>query len=217
MKTDDLIDRLATDLAPVTPLRRPGWRAAAWAVGAGLYVLALTVAMAQPGVPIETVGRLLLVSQIAAAATGVLAVLAAFASVVPGHSRGVFAWPIVAAVVWLGALAAGSIGGAHVGTVLGAESEWVCVAVIVLGGAPLVAVLAAMLRHGAPLRPSTTGALVAVAAGALTNVGACFSRPHTDDAVTLAWHGGAVLALVVLCVLASRFVLNWRSTPIEAR
>ncbi|HEY5568475.1 MAG TPA: DUF1109 domain-containing protein, partial [Gammaproteobacteria bacterium] len=45
MNTDRLVERLAKQLEPVAPLRRPGTRAAAWLIGAMLYVGILTLSM----------------------------------------------------------------------------------------------------------------------------------------------------------------------------
>jgi hypothetical protein len=66
--------------------------------------------------------------------------------------------------------------------------------------------MAALLRRGAPFTPGTTAAFAALAVGAVTNIGACFWRPHNVDDVTLVWHGGAILALVLACVLSARLV-----------
>ena len=91
---------------------------------------------------------------------------------------------------------------------MAARHEWWCVGVILIGGAPLLAALVVMLRRGATLTPTMTGALAAIAVGALANVAACFWRPHPNDDVTFVWHGGAILALVLLCVCGAGFVLK---------
>jgi hypothetical protein len=109
-------------------------------------------------------------------------------------------------LVWLGSLIAA---GGEPASIVGAQHEWLCVAVILVGGAPLLAVLAAMLRRGAPLNPAVTAAFAALAVGTLANVGACVSQPHADHYVTLVWHGGAILALALACVLGARLVLRW--------
>ncbi|HET8698320.1 MAG TPA: NrsF family protein [Gammaproteobacteria bacterium] len=203
MNTDELIQRLASDLAPVEPLRRPAKRAAAWLVGAGLYV-GVFLLLTRSGGAFTDRGTLW--AQLAALAACVLAALAAFASVVPGHSRVVFVWPLIAVLAWLGMLVAGATWPGE--AVTEARHELACVGLIVLGGAPLLVALAAMLRRGAPFQPAVTGAFAALAVGALTSAGACFWRPHADDAVTLIWHGGAILAVVVACVLGARFALS---------
>jgi hypothetical protein len=204
-----LIEQLATRLAPVEPLWRPESRAVAWLLGSALYVGALALSMAEPGIASNVVDARFLLPQLVAVVTGFLAVRAAFASVVPGYTRSVVVWPVVAALVWVATLAAGSLWPAAPTPRAAATHEWVCVGLIVVGGAPLVVMLAAMLRRGAPLSPAVTGFLAAIAVGALANIGACFSFPHADDGVTLLWHGGAILALVLVCAVGGRFVLSW--------
>jgi hypothetical protein len=209
MNTNDLIENLARGLTPAAPLWQPGRRAAAWSLGAAFYLAILVVAMSAVRADADGAGTGFWVSQIAAIVTGLLASRAAFASVVPGlpkHSR---VWVGLAALVWLGTLVAGSPRDFDWATVLAASHEWLCVGFIVIGGAPLMLGLTVMLRRGAPLNPAMTAALAALAVGALANVGACLSRPHADSAVTFAWHGGVVVALVSVAALTGHFVFGW--------
>ena len=211
MNTDGLIERLAKNLDPVAPLRRPGTRAAAWLIGAMLYVGILTLSMTSAA-DISAVRNdpWIVLPQVVAIVTSMLAVTAALASVVPGHSRRVFVWPVIALAVWLAALAAASPQQAEATAgIAAANREWLCMVQIVLGGAPLVAVLAVMARRGAPLHPAVTAAFAAIAVGTLSNVGACVSHPHTDNGITLVWHGAAIVVLVLVCVAGSRYVLSW--------
>jgi hypothetical protein len=211
MNTDRLIERLAENLDSVEPLHRPGIRAAAWLLGAMLYVVILALPMTSVA-DLSAVGNdsWILLPQVIAIVTSMLAVNAALASVVPGHSKLVFVWPVLALLVWLATLVATSPQqtGAPAGIAV-ANREWLCVAQILLGGAPLVAMLAMMARRGAPLYPAVTAALVAIAVGTLANVGACVTHPHTDNRITLVWHGAAILALLLVCVAGGRFVLSW--------
>jgi hypothetical protein len=154
-------------------------------------------------------GTGLWLSQLAAVAMGVLASRAAFASVVPGASKRAWPWAMFAAAVWLGTLVFASPWSFDWATVLGATHEWLCVGFIVFGGAPLMVALAVMLRRGAPLTPGATAAFAALAVAGLANVGACLSLPHTNSAVTFAWHGGVVLALVLVAALAGHLVFKW--------
>lgn len=215
MNTNDLIESLAGGLTPAAPLWRPGKRAAAWFLGTvlylGVFVIGMTVFNARPG----GAGAGFWASQIAAVVMGLLASRAAFVSVVPGLSKRSRVWAVLATAVWLGSLAAASPSGFDGATVLAASQEWVCVALIVVGGAPLMWVLAVMLRRGAPLSPATTAALAALAVGALGNVGACLSLPHANSAITLAWHGGVVLVLAAVAALTARLVFSW--SPGSAR
>lgn len=207
INTDDLIEQLASDVAPVRPLRPPWWRASTWLIGAAAYVAVLTVVVFEPWSAADVAGPRLVLPQIAAVLTAVAASVAAFASVVPGSRRRVLASPLLPALVWFGALLFGEPAAAA--PVSGAYREWLCVVQIVLGAAPPSAALAVMLRRGAPLNPTVTAALAALAAGALANVGACFSHPHAYDAVTFVWHGSAILALVLLCAAGGPLVLRW--------
>jgi hypothetical protein len=149
------------------------------------------------------------VSQIAAVVMGLLASRAAFASVVPGLPKRSWVWAGLAALVWLGTLVAASPWDFDWPTVLAASHEWLCVGFIVIGGAPLMLVLAVLLRRGAPLTPGATAAFAALAVGALANVGACLSLPHANSAVTFAWHGGVVSALVFVAALTGHLVFKW--------
>jgi hypothetical protein len=211
MNTDHLIERLADRLPPVQPLRRPGIRAVVWLGGATLYLGLLTLSMTSGAdLAANGAGIQFVIPQLAAIAIGVLAAAAAFASVIPGCPRRVLVWPVVAGLIWVGSLA---IGARHEWgqpvAILARPREWMCVAVIVLGGAPLVAVLSRMLRRGAPLDPAATAALGALAVGALANVGACVSHPHASSAVTLVWHGVTITALVGLAAATGRAIFKW--------
>ncbi len=150
------------------------------------------------------------VSQLAAVVMGLTASRAAFASVVPGFPKHSRVWAGLAALVWLGTLVVSSPWNFDWATVMAASHEWLCVGFIVIGGAPLMLALTVMLRRGAPLRPGATAALAALAVGALANVGACLSLPHANSAITFAWHGGVVVAMVALAALTGHLVFRWR-------
>ena len=206
MNTNDLIQRLSTDLAPVEPLWRPGGRALAWLAVAAVYVVVLTVLLAKSGASIDLSSPRVWLPHLAAIVASLLASWAAFASVIPGHSRRAAACAAIAASVWVASVIVASRWDSDVATIVASRHELACVAVIILGGAPVLVAMAAMLRRGASFTPATTAAFAALAVGALTNVGACFWRPHAVDDVTLVWHGGAILALVVACALGARLV-----------
>lgn len=209
MNTNDLIEDLGRGLKPAVPLWPPGRRAAAWSLGAAVYLGLFVAGMSAVDAHGGGAGAGFWVSQIAAVVMGLLASRAAFASVVPGLPTRSRVWAALAAGVWLGTLVAASPRDFDWATVLAASHEWVCVGFIVLGGAPLMWALAVMLRRGAPLNPATTAAFAALAVGALANVGACLSLQHANSAITLAWHGGVVLALVAVAALTGHFVFAW--------
>jgi hypothetical protein len=209
MNTDRLIDNLADRLPPVQPLRTPGFRAFVWLGGASAFLGVLALSMTSPAdVAINGTGFGFVGPQLAAVLTGILAAWAAFTSVIPGYSRSAFVWPVMAGVAWIGVLAIGVPQG-QAGTLSAAPHEWMCVAIIALSGAPLMVVMWLMLRRGAPLHPGVTAALAALAVGALANVAACVSHPHTNNAITLLWHGATIAVLVGLAAASGRITLRW--------
>src|SRR5258706_5110625 len=141
MKTNDLIDNLASGLKPIAPLLPPGRRAAAWSLGAAVYLGLVVVGMSAVNARAGGVGVGFWVSQIAAVVMGLLATRAAFVSVVPGLPQRSRVWALLAGLLWLGTLVAASPPDFEWATVLGASHEWVCVGFIVVGGAPLMWVL----------------------------------------------------------------------------
>lgn len=209
MNTNNLIDSLADGVRPVAPLPRPGRRAIVWWVGGALYIAALIALMSRGASPNAWTIAFWL-PQAAAVVASLLAVRAAFASVVPGMQARALAWAIAAGGVWTASLLA-TPGDVDFSAVGAARHEWICVGVTLLGGVPLMIALAAMLRRGAPLSPATTAALAALAVGLLANVAACWSLPHGNDAVTWVWHGGTIAIGAVVCGALGRRMFRWRS------
>jgi hypothetical protein len=209
MNTEDLVQALARDLKPAPPLRQPAVRAASWFAAAAIYVALLVFGMGLVDGDRAGAGTAYWPGQLAALVTSLLACAAAFASVIPGsNSRS----PLLAAAggaVWLAALATAPVPAAGWSAVSAATHEWWCAAFMVAGGAPLLAVLAWMLRRGAPLRPATTAAFAALSVAALANVGACVSMPHPNNAVTLVWHGGMIVALTICGAAGGRLLFSW--------
>jgi hypothetical protein len=214
VSTERLIEDLARNLRPAPSLPAPWARAARWLLVAAVYlgVLGLfTTSRADIDANVHH-GWPFLIAQGAALATAAASALAALASTVPGLSTRVLVLPIVTATLWLGSLAGGAAGEwrALDSASLAPTHEWFCVALIVLGGAPLWGVLASMLRQGAPLTPRTTAALGALAAAAATNVAACISYPHPSS-VTLIWHGTTMVAVMGIAAAAgNRVAVGWR-------
>jgi hypothetical protein len=213
MNTDELVQKLAQELEPAAPLPRPVARAGPWFAGAALYIAALAIGMGFVNGYPDGVDVTFWTVQVAAIVTSLLASAAAFASVVPGlPSRSRFL-AIAAAALWLVALATTSTADADWSAVSSATHEWWCVGFIVAGGAPLLVVLARMLRRGAPLNPATTAAFAALSVAALANVGACISLPHANNAITLAWHGGVIAAVTMGAAACGRLLFFWRLAP----
>jgi hypothetical protein len=212
MNTDRLIESLARDLRPAPALRAPSARAAWWFLGAVAYLGVLTLMMTSGAdVAANGISWRFVFPQVAAMLTGAAAAVAAFASTVPGFSRRVLLLPVAAAMVWVGSLVVGAaLEWRHAdATGIMTFQEWLCVAMIVFGGAVPGAGMGLMLRKGAPVTPRVTAALGVLAVTALANVGACVSHPHLSSAVTLVWHGCTILALVALAAAGGHLVLTW--------
>ena len=212
MKTDDLIDQLGREATVTKPLPAPGVRTAAWIVWALSYLVLATILMfAVMSSASLTASPLYLVQQGAALVTGIMAARAAFASVIPGAHNRVWVLPAIGAAVWGVLLLWAGVGDLRASGTLGAtsRSDWPCVASMALGGLVVGAPLVWMLRRGAPLTPSLTAFLAALAALSLANVEACLTRPHAFAATVLLWHGGTVAAFAALCALTGTRWLRW--------
>jgi hypothetical protein len=212
--TDAFIRRLAGEIEPVRPLPNPWTRAGAWLALSVVYV-ALVVFVMSPraDLVLKMLERRFVIEQAAAFATGVVAAAAAFASVVPGYSRGWLAMPLLPLSVWLGTLGYGCIeDGMRLGPAgLSLQSDWFCLpAIAVVGAMPAVA-MALMLRRGAPLAPRAATALGGLAAAGLGDFG--LRLFHTQDAgvMVLVWQFGAVCVLTAAAAAAGRHLLHWRS------
>jgi len=210
MNTDDLVHNLARGLRPAPPLARPGARAGTWFAAAALYVTLLAIGMGFLNGHADRAGAAFWVTQLAAIATSLLASVAAFASVVPGFASRSRGLAVVAAALWFATLAVASTADGNWPAISAARHEWWCVGFIVAGGAPLLVVLTRLLRRGAPLKPATTAGFAALSVAALANVGACISLPHADNALTLAWHGGAIGVCTALGAAGGRLLFSWR-------
>ena len=212
MKTDDLVERIARDARPVTPLRHAGRSGVAWAVGtAGYLAVLVAVQVSIVDGSISRLPPLLLLAQVAAVATGASAAVAAFTLVIPGESRRALVWPMTAGFVWVASLLVGIVREWPIPTeALQAQHEWLCVAMIGLGSLLPVAVMLRALRQGAPLAPGLTMSLTVLAAAGLANVGACVAHPHTSSTVLLLWHGTTIAALVAAGAGLGRSVLVWK-------
>jgi hypothetical protein len=213
MNTDDLIDSLATRLAPVEPLPTPGRRSARWLLAAVAYVCVAAWLVATLSGAARLDAGMLWLPQVGAVLAGSCAALAAFTSVVPGYSRRTLLGAAAAIAIWIVTLLDASQ--PHDPAAL--TGEWPCLVVIALGGLPLLATLGLMLRRGAPLRRAWTGALAALAVGLLMNVGACLAQPHANGIDILVWHGGAIAALALLGAAAAPLVFGWRRAAATSR
>lgn len=220
MNTDELIDRLGRDAAIVSPLRAPWRRAAFWLLWGGFYVaLFALVKFGMMSTGELAVTPLYLVQQGAALFIAITAAHAALVSVIPGTQSGVWGPPLAGAAVWLGALLSGVALDVRVLETSGAlsESDWPCVASMVIGGVVLGGPLMWMLRRGAPLTPGATGFLAGLGALSLANVEACLTRPHAFATTVLLWHGMTVFLVALVFAGIGRNWLRWPEMSARSR
>jgi len=195
-------------------------RAAAWLAIAVPSALLVVVMMTAHG---DWVSRLLMPrvigEEVFALATGVLAAISAFASVVPGYNRKVLFLPLVPLALWLGALGQSSVREWLQLSVHGfsMQSEWVCLPATIMAGAVPAVAMAVMLRRGAPLTPRLSTLLGGLAAAGLGNLGVCVTHHAYGNALVLVWHAGIVVALTMIVGAAGRRLLNWQSLVEQTR
>ena len=214
MKTDDLIQTLATTARPVRPLASPWTRMAIWmAIAVPYMALVVLVISPRADLLVKLSEARFLVEQLAALATGIAAAVAAFASTIPGYSRRVLLLPALPLAVWLGSLGEGCVetliqvepGG------LSLRPDWFCLPAIVLVGAIPAVAMVIMLRRGAPLFPYLSAGFGALAAAGLGNFGLRFFHPQDASLMVLVWQFGSVFILTALGCCVGRVILNWRS------
>lgn len=214
MKTEELIESLARDLEPVRRLWHPWLRAAVWVAATGLYLVGLVLMMSPSGLPVmDLADTRFTLEQIASLLFGVTAGVAALSTVVPGYSVRVLLAPIVAGGFWVAMVLVGCAQDVmRYGARIPLETDWPCVAAILIGALPPAAALGLMLRRGAPLMPLPTLALAGLSAAALANVGACLVRIHDTSMTVLLWHGSTLLLLCVAAGALGTSVLQWTSS-----
>ncbi len=212
MKTDELIERFANNLQPVRPLAPPGTRTALWLLAAAAYLLVSLGMIAIGLVPGGAVAEpIYVLQQGLALATGVAAAFAAFTSVIPGLRRGASVFVGVSASAWLGMVLWTCVRDLRTHGTFGitSQTDWPCVAVMVVGGGVLWAAMAPMLRRGVPLASRRTELLSGVAALSIANVAACLAGPHAFGSIVLLWHGGTLALMLALLVAVGDRVICW--------
>ena len=219
MDTNLLIDRLATDCAPVQCLRCPATRASTWLAIAAPYVALMQ--FVSPGANFAAMldDPRFLIEQTAALLTTIAAAFAAFAVTVPGYDRRILLLPVPPLIVWLAALAVGSadewLRDGFAGLWL--RGEWFCVRwILTIGSAPAF-IMVFMLRKGAPMAPFATAALGGLAAASLGQFGLRLFHAEEVTVLMVVWHVGAVIAISALAGWAGRHWINWRTSTAALR
>ena len=211
--TDDLIDRLSSDLQPVAP--RALERRLMIALGIGLVgtilvgplVLDLIVGRPFGGAWGDRMFWGKLAYTIGFGALGLVAV--------PALSRPDrrLVWPLIAALgLALIALVSGSM--------MWMQSDWampmlmggtalVCPWLIILTGMPLLAALLSAMRRFAPSSPTLAGLAAGLVAGGFGAAAYAFYCGETSMMFMAVWYSLGVALTAALGAIAGRFVLRW--------
>lgn len=212
MKTEELVQSLASSAAPVKPVDAPGKRLLRW-LGLGLpYALAVAlVAGLRPDLWQKMTDPLWALEQAAAFVTAILAAYAALSLTIPGRSARIMWLPAPSLLVWLATLGAGCL---RSWVRLGPEGlafapELECLPSIALVGLVPSLVIFLMVRKGAPLSPGPTLALAALAAASLGHVGHSLFHAQDASVMVLVWHFGSVAILSFVAGLMGRHALGW--------
>ena len=210
-QTAALIERLAAEAAPVTPLPPPGRRAASWLACFAVLAAAL---IALAGRPEDVMGRLdqpwFGVALLAAGLTGAGAVLSAFHLAIPGHHPGWGRAPLVPLAVWLGASGWGCwqdwVTSGPDGIAPGHTGE--CFAFIAGFGVVIAMGLVPMLRAARPLAPRHVAVHAGLGVAGLAAFLLAFFHPFDITFLDLGVHALAVGVVIGAMTLSARRTLN---------
>jgi hypothetical protein len=151
-----------------------------------------------------------MLQQALAVTTAVVAAFAAFTSVIPGARGNTPALVGILAFAWFGAVLWGGLRDLQVqGTFgLSSQTDWPCVAAMVLGGGALWLVMIPMLRRGVPMTPRLTAMLGGGAAVGIADTVACLTQPHAFNSTVLLWHGGTAALMLAFFATAGQRVMR---------
>lgn len=211
MDTDGLIQQLVTEAQPTPRLAAPWRRTLIWLAVSVLYVAAAALIIGiRPGLMQEMADTRFLVEQGATLATSILAAFAAFSAVVPGRPKWLLLLPLIALGVWLGALGWGCVlEWTQSGGQIAIRAHWICVPSIIVIGAVPAALIAVMLRRGAPIYPHAAIALGGLASAALGNIGLWTFHAPDVGVMVLVWHMGTVAAIAAIAGWLGPRLHNW--------
>jgi len=208
MNTNDLIQKLSQDIAPVQRLASTPKRLGFW-LAIAFLVLVLEVTLFGPR---EDLGQRAFTAQFATEVLSVLfvALVSAYGALVLSipapEKKAVTRWlPIAGVTLWFAFLAIRVVDSGIFAT----ECAFSCARdIVILGFAPSL-ILYLLVRKGAPVFPRITGALAILAGASLGCLGTLFLC-HNDEAIhLLLWHLMPVLALSLVGTLGGRALLKW--------
>jgi hypothetical protein len=198
-----LIGELGSDLRPVRRLPPPWVRALVW-IGAVVVVAAVLVATRTMLPALGIIGNdpFMVPSAWAAAATAVLAAIAAFELSLPDRSDRWAFLPLPAFVVWVALSGLGCLATLAVpGTQTNSFQFMVCLSLIFAISSPLTVVMVVMVRRARPLRPLRVAVLGGLASSAAAAALLVIVHPHDSAVLDLAAHATSVVVIVGLNLL----------------
>lgn len=211
--SDKLIAALSEAVAPVTRLPSPEVRAGKWlAFAAGVVGVLVVLHGPRGDLAARFADPAFAVPWIASVLVALTAAFAAFQMSVPGSKRAFELLPALPLAVWLGTLGTGcaaelsDMGSAALGT------SWACFQFIVLTGSALGLAMALMLRKAAPLAPSRTLAMGALAAAAFASAGLELFHHLQTSTMVLIWHLGTVGLVTLVALPLGRRALGARGS-----
>jgi len=199
--TGQLIDSLVARANPVRRLRPPVVRALYWVLCAALMLALVALGHGvRADLPLKLREPVFVARMAAAAATGILAAIAAFSASIPGRSPRWLLLPLPALAGWISTIGYGCLThwvslGAD-GISLGETAR--CLATLAIVGIPLSLMLLIMLRHAARLLAVPVAMAASLATAAIGSV--ALSLFHALDATVLIlmWNLGLAVLLLVL-------------------
>ena len=217
MRSDELIELLASDLTQVRPLPPPWLRTVRWLgiAAAGLIGIALFISP-RPELAERLREPRFLIELSAIAVTAILAAMAAFASSIPGSHGSLSLLPLPGALVWLASLGDGCLQAWVADGGFGPHfaMDWGCIPMMLLAMAPPALTMLAMLRRGAQFTPARSAILGTFAATALGSFGLKLLHVHDTSILLLTWLvAGTAITASIAQLLAGLAPTAHRLTP----
>lgn len=214
MKTDELINMLATDLKPVRRLPPPAWRLIGWlAVSVPVMVLIVATMRMRADIGVKLTEPVFLMQELASLATALIAGWAALVTCVPGEPDWKRWTPVAPLALWMATLGHQCWDEwMHLGlSAMAFYSDLMCLPVIAMTSAVPALAMVLAIRRGACLPVPCAVWWGSLAAAALANV--ALRLFHTEDAalMVIVWQFGSVLLFMTLLSLCRRYLVPERT------